>query len=115
MDTYSEEEISFGSDSDMLPCNQEPSSKSEDRKCCMEEKPDSDKWHTRRYRMCAALSFTDLPSRSAPPNNVCNSIHWNYETTTYRFTDDDTCSRIQYCHQYYSVKVMITLHLKMSH
>jgi hypothetical protein len=37
----------------------------------------------------AALSFTDLPSRVATPNTVCNSIPWNYETTSYRFTDDD--------------------------
>jgi hypothetical protein len=32
MDTDSEEEISIGTESDMFPCNQEPSSSSEDRK-----------------------------------------------------------------------------------
>jgi hypothetical protein len=52
MDKYSEEEISIGTDGDILPCNQEPSSKLEDRKYCMEEEPDSSKWHTRRNRIC---------------------------------------------------------------
>jgi hypothetical protein len=49
---YSEAEISIGTESDILPCNQEPSAKSEDRKYCMEEEPDSGKWHTRKNRMC---------------------------------------------------------------
>lgn len=52
MDKYSQEEISIDTDSDMLPCTQEPSSKSGDRNYCMEEEPDSGKWHTRRNRMC---------------------------------------------------------------
>lgn len=44
MDKDTEEEISIGTNSDMLPGNQEPSSRSKDRKFCMEEQPDSGKW-----------------------------------------------------------------------